>query len=90
MSLYLNGSLYAEQSACKVFVFEVALKDGMNTVAVSAGTVRDAIVLEKVDREPEVYTVPEPDEDPRKGAPNWFKMPDLTAMGGKPEGSEDQ
>ena len=90
VSLYLNGSLYAEQSACKVFVFEVALTDGMNTVAVSAGTVRDAIVLEKVDREPEVYTVPEPDEDPRKGAPNWFKMPDLTAMGGKPEGSEDQ
>lgn len=90
VSLYLNGSLYAEQSAGKVFVFEVALKDGMNTVAVSAGTVRDAIVLEKVEHEPEVYTVPEPDEDPRKGAPNWFKMPDLTAMGGKPEGGSEQ
>lgn len=90
VSLYLNGSLYAEQSACKVFVFEVALKEGMNTVMASAGSVRDSIVLEKVDREPEIYTVPTPDEDPRKGAPNWFKMPDLTAMGGKPEGGYEE
>lgn len=86
VSLYLNGSLYAEQSAEKVFVFDVALKEGMNTLTASAGGVRDSIVLEKVDSGPEVYTVPEPDEDPRKGAPNWFKMPDAAAMGGTPEG----
>ena len=35
-------------------------------------------------------TVPASDEDPRKGAPNWFKMPDLTAMGGKPEGGYEE
>ncbi len=62
----------------------------MNTVTASAGSARDSIVLEKVDREPEIYTVPAPDEDPRKGAPNWFKMPDLTAMGGKPEGGYEE
>ena len=86
VSLYLNGSLYGELSGEKVFVFDAALKEGVNTLTAAAGGVRDTITLEKVEKEPEVYTVPEPQERPGKGVPNWFKMPDISAMGGSVKG----
>ena len=38
VALYLNGELVQELSADKVFVFNVALKDGFNTVLAVAGT----------------------------------------------------
>lgn len=82
VSLYLNGTLCGEAYADKVFTFDVALKDGMNTLTAAAGGIRDSISLEKVDSEPEVYKVPAPSEKPGPGVPNWFKMPDISAMSG--------
>ena len=58
VSLYLNGELCDVKSADKVFVFTVALKDGKNTVVAKAGSVSDATVLEKVEKEPDIYTLP--------------------------------
>lgn len=58
VALYLNGELVGTQSAEKVFVFEVALRPGMNTVTARAGECADTAVLERVEREPEAYAVP--------------------------------
>ncbi len=58
VSLYLNGELCDVKSADKVFVFTVALKDGKNTLVAKAGSVSDATVLEKVEKEPDIYTLP--------------------------------
>ena len=42
----------------KVFVFTVALKEGMNLICAKAGDVKDTAVLEKVEKEPEIYVLP--------------------------------
>ena len=59
VSLYCNGALVGEQEGDKVFVFTVPLRDGLNTLIARAGAVADAAVLERVEREPECYRVPE-------------------------------
>ena len=41
-----------------VFVFEVKLRPGMNTLMAEAGSAYDTAELEKVDLEPAVYTLP--------------------------------
>ena len=58
VSLYLNGELKEVKASDKVFVFEVALKEGMNTICCEAGNVKDTAVLEKVEKEPEIYVLP--------------------------------
>ena len=58
VSLYLNGKLQEVRTGEKVFVFTVRLQDGMNTLTAVAGEVSDSTVLEKVDTEPEIYTLP--------------------------------
>ncbi len=74
VSLYLNGGLLEEKTGDKVFVFTVALSDGINTlVAAAAGGVRDSITLEKVEKEPAIYTLPEVNER-AEGVANWFKL----------------
>lgn len=70
--LYLNGKKAGELSADKVFVFHVALQDGQNTVLAVAGDVKDCITLEKVEKEPEIYVLPEVNERV-EGVANWFK-----------------
>ncbi|MCD8022321.1 MAG: glycoside hydrolase family 2 protein, partial [Lachnospiraceae bacterium] len=62
VALYLNGTLLEEKSAQKVFVFDVALEDGFNTVLAVAGEVKDSITLEKVAKEPSIYVLPEVNE----------------------------
>lgn len=88
VTLYLNGNKVEEQSADKVFVFTVALQEGHNTVLAVAGDVKDSITLEKVEKEPEVYVLPEVNER-AEGVANWFKMVgdlDLSAPLEFPEG----
>ena len=88
VTLWLNGEKAGEQSADKVFVFEVALKDGFNTVVAEAGGVRDSITLEKVEKEPAIYVLPEVNER-AEGVANWFKQlgdMDLKAPMEFPEG----
>lgn len=88
VALYLNGELVEEKEADKVFVFTVALKDGMNIVVADAGEAKDSITLEKVEKEPSIYVLPEVNEK-AEGVANWFKLAgdlDLKAPMEFPEG----
>ncbi len=87
-ALYLNGELVSVKSGDKVFVFDVALKDGFNIVTAVAGEVKDSMTLEKVEKEPEIYVLPEVNER-AEGVANWFKLAgdlDLKAPMEFPEG----
>jgi len=88
VALYLNGSLVEEKSAEKVFVFTVALAEGQNVLLAQAGDVKDSITLEKVEKEPAIYVLPEVNER-AEGVANWFKTVgdlDLKAPMEFPEG----
>ncbi len=86
--LYINGKLVEEKTAEKVFVFEVALEEGYNTVLAVAGQVKDSMTIEKVEQEPSIYVLPEVNER-AEGVANWFKLAgdlDLKAPMEFPEG----
>ncbi len=88
VTLYLNGEPVGELEAEKVFTFTVALKDGFNILKAVAGDVCDTATLEKVEKEPDIYTLPEAKER-AEGVANWFKTVgsmDLTAPMEFPEG----
>ena len=57
--LYVNGKEVGQQTAHRVFKFNVALEEGFNTILAVAGDVKDSITLEKVEKEPDYYTLPE-------------------------------
>ena len=86
--LYVNGKEVGQQTAHRVFKFDVALNEGFNTILAVAGDVKDSITLEKVAEEPAYYTLPEFNER-QEGVANWFKQVgsmDLTAPMEFPEG----
>ncbi len=86
--LYVNGKEVGQQTAHRVFKFNVALNEGFNTIVAVAGDVKDSITLEKVAQEPGYYTLPEFNER-QEGVANWFKQigsMDLTAPMEFPEG----
>ena len=88
VALYLNGELAEEKSADKVFVFQVSLKDGFNIVTAVSGDLKDSMTLEKVEKEPSIYVLPEVNER-AEGVANWFKLAgdlDLKAPMEFPEG----
>lgn len=88
VALYLNGKPVGAQTSEKVFVFQVALEEGFNTVLAVAGEVKDSITLEKVEKEPSVYVLPEVNAR-NEGVANWFKLAgdlDLKAPMEFPEG----
>ncbi len=88
VALYLNGKLVEEKSASKIFVFTVALTEGQNMLLAVAGEVKDSITLEKVEKEPAIYTLPEVNER-AEGVANWFSTVgdmDLKAPMEFPEG----
>lgn len=88
VALYLNGELVEEKSAEKVFVFNVALKEGFNIIVAAAGELKDSMTLEKVEKEPSIYVLPEVNER-AEGVANWFKLAgdlDLAAPMEFPEG----
>ena len=71
--LYVNGKEAGQQTAHRVFKFNVALEEGFNTILAVAGDVKDSITLEKVEKEPDCYTLPEFNER-QEGVANWFKQ----------------
>ena len=71
--LYVNGKEVGQQTAHRVFKFNVALEEGFNTILAVAGDVKDSITLEKVEKEPDCYTLPEFNER-QEGVANWFKQ----------------
>ena len=86
--LYINGKEVGQQTAHRVFKFDVALNEGFNTILAVAGDVKDSITLEKVAEEPAYYTLPEFNER-QEGVANWFKQlgsMDLAAPMEFPEG----
>ena len=86
--LYVNGKEVGQQTAHRVFKFDVALNEGFNTILAIAGDVKDSITLEKVAEEPAYYTLPEFNER-QEGVANWFKQlgsMDLAAPMEFPEG----
>ena len=89
VALYLNGELVEKKGGYRVFVFDnVALKEGGNILVAKAGDVTDSISLEKVEKEPAIYTLPEVNER-HEGVANWFKAVgdlDLKAPMEFPEG----
>lgn len=88
VTLFVNGEVYGVQTAEKVFVFDVALQDGFNSILAVAGECRDSMTLEKVEKEPDIYVLPEVNER-AEGVANWFKLAgdlDLAAPMEFPEG----
>lgn len=88
VSLYVNGKLTEVKAADKVFVFDVALDDGMNIIVAQAGNVKDSMTIEKVETEPSIYVLPEFNER-MEGVANWFQLAgdlDLKAPMEFPEG----
>ena len=73
VTLYLNGKEVGTQQAHRVFHFTVALAEGFNTLLAVAGSAKDSITLEKVEKEPACYTLPEFNER-QEGVANWFKQ----------------
>ena len=73
VTLYCNGKEVGAQTAHRVFKFMVALNEGFNTLLAVAGPVKDSITLEKVEKEPACYTLPEFSER-QEGVANWFKQ----------------
>lgn len=88
VALFINGRLAETKTESKVFVFSVALEEGQNILLAKAGSVKDSITLEKVEKEPEIYVLPEVNER-AEGVANWFKSVgdmDLKAPMEFPEG----
>ena len=88
VTLYCNGKLVGVQNAYRVFAFDVALEQGQNILVAYAGDVTDSITLEKVEKEPAIYVLPEFNER-QEGVANWFKTVgsmDLEAPMEFPEG----
>lgn len=88
VALYLNGKLVEEKAAEKVFIFHVALEEGFHIVVAAAGDVKDSMTIEKVQKEPSIYVLPEVNER-AEGVANWFKLAgdlDLKAPMEFPEG----
>lgn len=73
VTLYINGRVAGVQSGGRVFSFRAALEEGINFVTAVAGEVKDSITLEKVEKEPSVYVLPEVNER-AEGVANWFKL----------------
>lgn len=88
VALYLNGELLEKKESEKVFIFTVALAEGRNVVVAAAGDVKDSMTLEKVEKEPAIYVLPEVSER-KEGVANWFASVgdmDLEAPMEYPEG----
>lgn len=88
VELYINGRLAEKKAADKVFVFTVALDEGMNVVVAKAGELKDSMTIEKVEKEPSIYVLPEVNAR-AEGVANWFSTVgdlDLKAPMEFPEG----
>lgn len=74
VTLYVNGKKQGEKTPVdKICIFTVSLADGMNFIVAAAGNVKDSTTLEKVEKEPAIYVLPEY-SDRMDGVDNWFKL----------------
>ena len=72
VELYMNGEKVGEVAPVDhIARFTVSMKDGVNIFLAVAGDVKDTMTLEKVEVEPEIYTLPGQEEG-EGGAANWF------------------
>jgi beta-galactosidase len=72
VTLYMNGEEVGTQAPVDhIARFTVAMKDGENIFLAVAGKCKDTMTIEKVEVEPEIYTLPGQDEGDG-GAANWF------------------
>lgn len=88
VALYVNGELKEVKGGDKVFVFNVALRDGKNMIVAKAGNISESTVLEKVEKEPDIYVLPFVRER-REQTAAWLKSvegKDLDALLEKKEG----
>ncbi|MBQ2802672.1 MAG: beta-galactosidase [Lachnospiraceae bacterium] len=78
VSLYVNGELFTTQVGSRIFVFEnVPLQKGFTYLTAVANHCSDIMTLEQVDHKPEIYTLPQDEED-GDGVANWFSQVDIT------------
>ena len=88
VSLYVNGQAFATQHGDKVFLFEnVPLNDGFTFLTATANDVSDTMTLEKVEKKPDIYTLPQ-EEDDGEGVANWFEQVETVASDAPMEFSE--
>ncbi len=94
VTLYVNGQIFDTKYGNKIFLFEnVPLSDGFTYLTAEAGTspvcsdawlflphasVTDTMTLEKVAHKPDIYTLPQEDDD-GDGVANWFETVDSAA-----------
>jgi len=94
VTLYVNGQPFDTKYGNKIFFFEnVPLCEGFTYLTAEAGTapscadawlfmphtpVTDTMTLEKVEKKPEIYTLPQEDED-GDGVANWFETVETVA-----------
>ena len=89
VTLYVNGRPFTTQHGDKIFVFEdVPLNDGFTYLTAEGFPVpcrerglfrcTDTITLEKTDQKPEIYTLPQ-EEDEGDGVANWFDTVETVA-----------
>ena len=72
VTLYMNGEVVGDAVPVDhIAKFTVNMKDGQNIFMAVAGECKDTMTLEKVEVEPEIYTLPGQDEG-EGGAANWF------------------
>lgn len=79
VTLYVNGELFDTKVGSRVFEFEqVPLCDGFTFLTAKANQSEDTLTLEKVTKKPEIYTLPQDDED-MDGVANWFDKVETVA-----------
>ena len=92
VSLYVNGRPFSSLYGQKVFIFEnVPLSHGFTFITAKARSkaawVQDSITLERTDKKPEIYTLPQ-EEDDLDGAVNWFEQVETVASDAPTEFSD--
>lgn len=99
VTLYVNGQPFATRHGDKIFVFEnVPLNDGFTYLTAEAspapcrecGILRctDTMTLEKTAEKPEIYTLPQEDDD-GDGVANWFESVETVASDAPMEYSDE-
>ncbi len=73
VKLQVDGiDIRAEKSDGRVYEFSVSLKPGFHTILAKAGCEEDSATIEIVEKEPDIYVLPEVLEH-AEGVENWFK-----------------
>lgn len=94
VSLFVNGRAFGTQYGDRIFLFEnVPLWEGFTYLTAEALSsdgqrLSDAMTLERVEEKPEIYTLPQ-EEDDADGVANWFDRVETVASDAPMEFSEE-